>query len=331
MAAGGTSLASDAGRRARRAVRWVTWPLRPAPDVFVVGAPASGAEQLHEQLARDAPIVGVDQGGSDRVEELDVGLVHYRSGFPVRRSGASVSVEALPRLLAHPTLPAHLGRLRPDARLIVVLRDPAERAVAHWAELHRAGHDARSFAELVADELAAFERGDGLPDESNPRLTGWLERHVLHHGLARRHVETWLRYFPAERMSVVHHDDLADDIEATVGRTRRFLGLDVAPGTAPTTRGRDAGSRDNHRIDVHPATLAEVRAFYRRADPHQDDLFRPRRDERARVTPATTCAPTAGRSPGAAQARMSMWVRASNPETSVQYGRPQPRGAFRSR
>jgi len=76
----------------------------------------------------------------------------YRSHFPTRLTverrrrsvGAAFTAEASPYLLFHPCAPRRVANaptstISPDAFFVVLLRDPIERTISHWAEQTRNG------------------------------------------------------------------------------------------------------------------------------------------------------------------------------------------------
>ena len=52
----------------------------------------------------------------------------------------------------------------PDARLVVMLRHPVQRAYSHWKEQVRNGHEVLDFADAVAAEPARLG-ADGTTDD----------------------------------------------------------------------------------------------------------------------------------------------------------------------
>ncbi|MDQ3973499.1 MAG: sulfotransferase, partial [Actinomycetota bacterium] len=151
----------------------------------------------------------------------------YRTHFPLRagRHGR-VTFEATPHYLFHPLAPARAARLLPDARFVVLLRDPVERAISHYELQTRTGVERLDFAAAIAAEPA--------------RLAGEVERlradpaypaAALHHysylarGRYAEQLAAWLRHFPPERLHVVRSEDLFAEPAATYRGILSFLGL----------------------------------------------------------------------------------------------------------
>ncbi|MDQ4004850.1 MAG: sulfotransferase domain-containing protein, partial [Actinomycetota bacterium] len=138
-------------RSAKRVLRGVgvatSWA-RPLPDFVVIGAKRAGTTSLYAYLAEHpdvAPLFPARQRIKG-VHYFDTnhhrGLRWYRSHMPswIRRTGGRLAGEASPYYLAHPLAAERAARTIPDAKLVVLLRNPADRAYSHYRE--RVRHDA---------------------------------------------------------------------------------------------------------------------------------------------------------------------------------------------
>jgi hypothetical protein len=224
-------------RRLTATVGHATSELRMAPDFLIVGAQRCGTTSLFRYLAGHPVVVPpLFQKG---IHFFDMnytrGLRWYRGQFPIRSLAdrrvattgqRAVSGEASPYYLFHPLAAERIARDLPAVSLIVLLRDPVERAVsAHRQET------ARGF------ETEPFERALELEET---RLAGELERiradpayvsfHHQHHAyLARgRYAEQLRRLFDLvgrERVLVLESTDLFAAPQAVWERLLEFLGL----------------------------------------------------------------------------------------------------------
>jgi hypothetical protein len=105
----------------------------------------------------------------------------------------------------------------PDARLIVVLRDPVERAHSNWTHLWSAG------LEPVGDFLRACD------EEDHRVAAGWAPFwHYLRLGRYGEQLDHLFSVFPKEQVLVLRYRQLLDAPARTLDRICDFLG--VAPG-----------------------------------------------------------------------------------------------------
>ena len=101
----------------------------------------------------------------------------------------------------------------PEARILMVLRDPADRLYSHYSAAIAARSTRATFPEwLVA--AATREKTDAAP--IGPVVAGRYGANL----------ERYLAIFPASRIHIVWHEDFVRDPAATVRRIFAFLGVD---------------------------------------------------------------------------------------------------------
>jgi hypothetical protein len=212
------------------------------PDFLIIGAQKAGTTSLFAYL-RQHPQVRSPAAKEVHFFDLrwDLGVGWYQSQFPThlqlriaaRRSGRRVITgEASPYYFAHPLVPARAQSVVPDAKLIVILRDPVERAFAHYRHEVRAGHEPLTFdealdaeAERIGPSLDRLARG--LEPDGALQLWSYIYRGLYDEQLCR-----WQTCYPADQMLVLAFDDLVERADDFYVRVVRFLGLDV-PATLP--------------------------------------------------------------------------------------------------
>src|SRR6185503_1024639 len=204
------------------------------PDFFLVGAPKCGTSALHAALARHPglflcepkepkffltdgppPTSGSGPGDVPTWREHVWRRDDYEALFAAAPATALCG-ESTVFYLYNREAQARIRKLLPDARLVAVLRDPAERAHSNWTHLRDAG------LEPEADFATALDR------EPERIAAGWA--HFWHYAALGRYRE------------------LRDAAAATVDRVCRFLGVETGLiSTIP---------RQNVRPDVHGRTAA---------------------------------------------------------------------------
>jgi hypothetical protein len=195
------------------------------PDFFVLGAPASGAAALAAALARHPDLALLPgtpgffldpfadgRGPGDRAEARSrAGSRDYRRLLATAPRGVPVG-ETNPWYLADRAVHDRLHRAVPDARVVVVVRDPVDRAHAHWAQQRARGME--PLPDLRRACLAENERG----------RRGWgpAWRYVAL-GRAGEQVAHLLTRFPADRVHVVRADELIERPGPALDGVCRFL------------------------------------------------------------------------------------------------------------
>lgn len=179
------------------------------PNFVIVGAPKCGTSSLAAWL-RDHPDVYVvpEKELFYFTSEWERGRDWYETCFAVK--GQSAVGEATPTYLHEHRAHERMASVIPEARLIVMVRNPVDRAYSHyWHWRERKGEE-RSFENAIAPELA------GADDV------------FLAPGRYAEHLAALGRHFRADQLHTVVFDDLATDPDEVFRSTCRFLGVDSA-------------------------------------------------------------------------------------------------------
>ncbi|MDJ0953309.1 MAG: sulfotransferase domain-containing protein, partial [Acidimicrobiia bacterium] len=147
--------------RLRLRLRRVTARFRILPTFVILGGQRCGTSSLYKYLGQHPEIA---PSLRKEIEYFTIdygnGELWYRAHFPLalrrlisRLFGRSlVTFEATPDYLFDPRAPERLQRLLPEARLIVLLREPVSRAFSHYHHMARLGLDDLSFPDAIAAE-----------------------------------------------------------------------------------------------------------------------------------------------------------------------------------
>ncbi|MCP9790343.1 sulfotransferase [Vulcanococcus limneticus Candia 3F8] len=205
------------------------------PEALILGAPKSGTTSLLAYLSRHPRIWAHPRKELHFFDSYwQWGEAWYRNQFPVFRPGSGiVRIEATPNYLQLPCGPERVATLMPEARLIVLLREPLERALSWFHHMQRQeglqGEAARVL-EQEADELAALS-----PEQRN--ALGWHHPNCLTGSLYPAQLQRWRHQFPADQLLVLRLEDLAADPPAVLARVLAFLGLPPLPWASEGQRG----------------------------------------------------------------------------------------------
>lgn len=246
------------------------------PDYLIIGTQRGGTTSLYKYLAQH-PVHARALTKELRFFDLNYhrGVAWYRSRFPSRRYRDSakrsrgidlVVGEASPDYMFHPHAPRRVAELLPAVKLIVLLRNPVDRAFSHYWHQFKRGHEQLSFDEAVQrePERLAGELERTLEDE---RYVSYERHHhsYLARGLYADQLEAWLELFPREQFMVERSEDLFQDPAAVFERTLRFLGL--PPRELKQYEQFNAFSQDS----MEPDTRARLEDHFR---PHNEHLSR---------------------------------------------------------
>ena len=128
-----------------------------------------------------------------------------------------------------------LGRIRDDnpaARLVLLFRDPIERAWSHWCVEYARGAESRPFAEAIRDGRKRLG-GDRL--SPSWRVYSYVER-----GLYTEQAERALALFPRTSILWLRSQDLLDRHRDVLATISEFLGIGPFPDNGPRREFRRA-------------------------------------------------------------------------------------------
>ena len=230
-----------AARRAAHAVSVstgrITHRARMLPAFLIVGAQRGGTTSMYRTLSQHPAILKavLHKGVHYFDTGYDHGLGWYQGHFPLRARAvlarratgdAPLTFESSPYYMFHPLAAQRISRDLPSVKLLVLVRDPVERAYsAHAHEL------ARGY------ETEPFDRALELEDQ---RLAGEAERIVAqpgyqshshqHHGYRVRgqyadQLERLEDLFGRDRIHVVDSGRFFTDPEPVYDGVLSFLGL----------------------------------------------------------------------------------------------------------
>jgi hypothetical protein len=152
-----------------------------------------------------------------------------------RRLGATTVVgESSPYYLFHPLAAQRAARIVPHAKLIVLLRDPVERAFSHYKERVREGVETLGFEEALAAEPLRLA-GEAERLRADPGYYSFAHEHLsyLTQSLYDRPLRAWLDHFSLDSVLILRSEDLFSDGRAVLARVLAFLGLEGELGDSP--------------------------------------------------------------------------------------------------
>ena len=217
------------------------------PDFLGLGTQKGGTTTLHQLLGRHPDVHLPDR---KEVHYFDLQPEQppswYAEQFSSARAGQHCG-EITPFYLFHPEVPARIRALLPEAKLLVLLRDPVERALSQVFHARKRGFERLEPATAIAAEDQRLASGDPV----------CLQKHSY---VARsRYLEQLDRYealFPAHQLLVMQSEALFQNPEPVWQRLQDFLGLTPVP--LPEVMPR-ANAGDAHARNVDPDLRKQLR------------------------------------------------------------------------
>jgi hypothetical protein len=210
---------------------------RMLPEFFVIGAAKSGTTTLYGWMS-EHPVIG--PASKKEVHYFDLnfwrGRDWYRSHFPLEADSETcvrdhgrplITGEASPTYISHEWAPARLAKALPRAKLIVVFRNPVERAYSQFQMSRREGVEPlESFAEALAVEEERL-RPHLERLRADPYYYGWSIGcwSYLFRSEYANQVARWLTLFPREQFHFLSTEELESDPQRALDGIYEYLDL----------------------------------------------------------------------------------------------------------
>ena len=202
-------------------------PKRPMPNFFIVGAAKAGTTSLHAYLQQhpDVFMSGLKEP-------------HYFSSFAVKKQfdnfmpvirdpgeyqdlfAGSESCKAVgdasPSYLCDRHAASRIKSAVPDAKIIISLRNPVQRAFSQYLMEYHEGNETESFAKALRKDELRPEKGWGVSFQ------------YVDLGLYADQVERYLEVFGPKNVLVILFEDFVRDIPAAMLQIAGFLDIDPA-------------------------------------------------------------------------------------------------------
>lgn len=202
------------------------------PDFFIVGQPKSGTTALYETLRRHPQIFmpelkepnyfAQELGDKGPPADLPTTLDGYLSLFASAQPG-ELTGEASIFYLWSRTAARNIARVRPDARIIAIMREPA----SFLCSLHLQLVNVRFESEPDLRRALALE--DERRSGHHRPPDGYYWPQLLHYSEHMSYMDQLRRYqdaFSTDRFLILIYDDYRRDNAATLRQILRFLGVD---------------------------------------------------------------------------------------------------------
>ncbi|KAJ8286145.1 hypothetical protein GJAV_G00035040 [Gymnothorax javanicus] len=246
------------------------------PGAIIIGVRKGGTRALLEMLNLhpDVEVAKAEVHYFNLDENYRRGLGWYRAQMPLSLPG-QLTIEKTPGYFTAPLAPGRVQRMDPSVRLLLIVRDPAERVVSDYTQvLHNRLQRNKPYRPL--EELLL--RDDGQIDPGYKAL----QRSLYHQHLAR-----WLAHFPREQIHIVDGEALIRDPFPELRRAERFL--ELVPRISPNnfyfnaTKGfyclQSAGhdkcldeSKGRPHAPLSPTALRELCRYFREPNRHFFDM-----------------------------------------------------------
>jgi hypothetical protein len=220
----------------------------------IIGTQKGGTTALFEFLSKHRQISIPRALKEVHFFDNDVAFAEGRPDYDAYESlfkcGANtiVRLEATPIYMYWLSVASRLAAYNPEIKLIMMLRDPVERAISQWEMEFSRGAESEVFEIALERERECISLG------GQDRVRSYIDR-----GFYAVQIRRLLRYFPREQMLFLKREDLLMEHQKTLRRVYEFLGVEEPEYYPP--------QRIIHPIENRaqlPGIRAEIRDALRR-------------------------------------------------------------------
>lgn len=230
------SMKLRAKRKSSTVFRQLTGSMRMLPSFIIFGCQRCGTTSLYNYLIDHpciVPALAKEVGFFN--EFYHKGLEWYKIYFPLKTSKYKIKKEywknlitgeADPTYVHHPNAPARIKEKIPNVKLIIMLRNPVDRAFSqHWKSV-KLERETLSFEEAIKIEPKRL-RGEKEKMLKNDYYysQNYHNFSYLKTGIYVQILKNWLKKFPRKQILVLQSEEFYSDPSKIYKKTLEFLDL----------------------------------------------------------------------------------------------------------
>ncbi len=175
------------------------------PQIIVLGAHKCGTSWLFNCLYEHEEIFIKDKIDYFYVDsKKELGLPWYQNHFNQHKTSEKVKIDLSTVYFFSEKTAEDIYKHNPNTKLIVLLRNPIERAYSHFLQEIKMGQ----FSKETSFEAAL---------KLNPNLLKW--------GNYKKHLETFFKWFPKDQIHVILHDDIKNNPLQVINNVYAFANV----------------------------------------------------------------------------------------------------------
>jgi Sulfotransferase domain len=188
-------------------------------DFILAGAQKSGSTALHYFLSKHRNVNMGDQqeihffdNDTMFVSEPDYEQLHKHYSL---LGPSTIAGDCTPSYLYHESAAERIWKYNPKIKLLILLRNPVDRAFAHWNMQRFRGREPLDFFDAVREEQTRIA---GAPPPEARRFA-YIDR-----GFYGRQLARFFKFFPREQLKIVKFEDFTGKQVETLSSIFCFLG-----------------------------------------------------------------------------------------------------------
>jgi hypothetical protein len=215
---------------------------------LIIGAQRAGSTFLHDLLsartsANPSPL-------RKEVHYFDnkyyKGIEWYRKCFGTEK-GKIKNFETSPYYLYHPAVPKRVSEEIPDVKLIIILRNPVDRAISQYKWMRQIGLEKRNAEDAFKKDVSRMhleENEEYLKEFDNPLHFSYSHAYnsYIRRSMYGIQLNRWLKYFDEQQIKIVSSKLVFNRPKVVVQKIKNFLRL----GKSNSNKNNQANKNSTH-------------------------------------------------------------------------------------
>jgi len=211
----------------KRGVSGITASSRVLPDFIIIGTVRSGSTSLYYNICEHP---SVSEAAYDEIGYFDsnyhLGENWYRSMFPTQKimnkiredTGYSITGEDTPFYFWKKEVAERILSDMPETKLIVILRNPVDRAYSNYNLAVRKNNEKLTFEEAIDEEMEFLSKNSFR--ETVDRFRSYLTK-----GMYVNQIKPWLDVFSREQLHFLSTEQMKNEPCETLDLVFKFLSV----------------------------------------------------------------------------------------------------------
>ena len=197
------------------------------PDFIIIGAQKGGTSSLFYYLSQHPQL------RLPEVKEVhffdnnyDKGIKWYQEQFPDISENMAKTGEASPYYIFHPHVPGRVFACCSAIKLIVMLRNPVDRAYSHFMMQKNRGIEPLTFEEAMeAESERIADEEKKIINNTNYKSLTHQQRSYIARGKYYSQLKQWLEYFSLDQFLFIKSESFFNDPLKELSRVYSFLNI----------------------------------------------------------------------------------------------------------
>jgi len=211
----------------------ITGFIRVIPDFLVIGAKRCGTTSLYQHLPEHPCI---SKSPHDNMgffnDNFHLGVNWYKSFFPTTftrkkiksKFGNFLAFDVTTKYMEEESTANNVYQTKPNMKIIIILRNPVDRAYSQYHLSVRQTAERRSFEDVVEENMNRLNKESHEYYEIKPRFSA-KEDNYLKKGLYALQLRYWLKIFPRENILIVSTEEFESNQQIIYNKIFEFLNI----------------------------------------------------------------------------------------------------------